>query len=61
MVHRPPAQRILDGSDGASKAPTSGAKEQASTDPFVAEEDDPSKTNALDSSLWELEALRKHF
>ena len=30
-------------------------------DPFVAEEPDPSKTRALESSLWELDTLRRHY
>ncbi len=31
------------------------------TDPFKAEETDPSKTNAIESSLWELASLTDHF
>ena len=30
-------------------------------DPFDAEENDPAKTNALASSLWEIETLRAHY
>merc|ERR1712157_318690 len=31
------------------------------TDPFQTKTDDPSETNALQSSLWELHALEKHY
>lgn len=30
-------------------------------DPFLAEEADPSRSRALESSLWEVEALRRHY
>ena len=31
------------------------------TDPFLAREPDPMKTNAIESSLWEIETLQSHF
>lgn len=31
------------------------------SDPFIMEEQDPAKSRALESSLWELEALQNHF
>lgn len=31
-----------------------------SSDPFVMDEREPTKSNALDSSLWEIVALQKH-
>jgi U3 small nucleolar RNA-associated protein 19 len=54
LIHRV-QQRVLDGSSADDAA------YQAAADPFVPTEDDPSKTRALESSLWELEALRKHY
>ena len=33
----------------------------AKSDPFDADEEDPSKTNALQSSLWELHILHDHY
>lgn len=33
---------------------------QVSVDPFLEKEPDPLKTNALESSLWELETLQQH-
>ncbi|XP_029475320.1 nucleolar complex protein 4 homolog isoform X2 [Rhinatrema bivittatum] len=30
-------------------------------DPYIMEEEDPSKSRALESSLWELQALQKHY
>ena len=37
------------------------AAHSASSDPFLAEEVDPAKCCALESSLWELQALRQHY
>ena len=51
MIHRD-RKRIMDGSESSTTA--------SYTDPFVADEDEPAKANALDSSLWELEALKRH-
>ncbi|EDO43971.1 predicted protein [Nematostella vectensis] len=33
----------------------------ASEDPFLSEEEDPAKCNALQSSLWELKSLQQHY
>ncbi|XP_067910721.1 nucleolar complex protein 4 homolog isoform X2 [Heterodontus francisci] len=32
-----------------------------STDPYIMDEEDPSKCRAMESSLWELQALQKHY
>ncbi|GAA5982170.1 hypothetical protein JCM10908_004766 [Rhodotorula pacifica] len=40
---------------------TEGDDYDWSKDPFNADEQDPNLTNALDSSLWELAALQKHY
>ena len=39
----------------------SASDETPPEDPFNAEEPDPMKTNALESSLWELDTLRSHY
>ncbi|PIO41217.1 hypothetical protein AB205_0020150 [Aquarana catesbeiana] len=31
------------------------------SDPYIMEEEDPAKSQALESSLWELEALQNHY
>ena len=57
MIHRP-RKRVLDGSEGSDQsqsAVTGGA-----SDTFIVETDDPASANALGSSLWELEALKRH-
>eukprot|EP01050_Picozoa_sp_SAG11_P003248 SAG11_NODE_179_length_13323_cov_27.934286_9_plen_575_part_00 len=53
MIHRPLQPKSAAGQSGVSAAKTS--------DPFIATEDDPAKSQALESSLWELEALSRHF
>ena len=58
MIHRE-RKRALDGSDPT--ASTTPGCAQAKADPFVADEDDPARANALESSLWELEALKRHY
>ncbi|KAG9487558.1 hypothetical protein GDO78_007416 [Eleutherodactylus coqui] len=37
------------------------AERDLTSDPFVMEEQDPAKSRALESSLWELEALQNHY
>ncbi|KAM3939934.1 nucleolar complex protein 4 homolog [Leptodactylus fuscus] len=37
------------------------AAEDLASDPFIMEEEDPAKCRALESSLWELEALQNHY
>ncbi|XP_075710531.1 nucleolar complex protein 4 homolog [Rhinoderma darwinii] len=37
------------------------AEGDLASDPFVMEEQDPAKSRALESSLWELEALQNHY
>ena len=34
---------------------------KGAADPFLEAEEDPQKTKALESSLWELEALESHY
>lgn len=69
MIHRE-RKRVLDGSEAAdggvdppqtaSSSTTVSNPDRGSNDPFVAEENDPARANALGSSLWELEALKRH-
>lgn len=57
MIHRQ-RKRVLDGSEGSDQsqaAVTGGA-----SDTFIVDTDDPACANALGSSLWELEALKRH-
>lgn len=37
------------------------AEKRVGSDPFIADEKDPSKCRAIDSSLWELDALAAHY
>ena len=41
--------------------PEAQATPAAAADPYDATESDPARTNALGSSLWEVEALRNHY
>ena len=40
---------------------TSSSEEKETTDPFNMNERDPMESNAIDSSLWELETLQSHY
>lgn len=40
--------------------PTTGAEKSMTGDPYLMEEEDPSQSNAIESSLWEVEALTNH-
>lgn len=51
MLHRPTA--VI--------APSGDDDDENDSDPFDADEKDPLKTGALDSSLWELKSLQKHY
>lgn len=51
MVHRP----------STSTEAKQRVQENGLEDPFLSEESDPMKTNALDSSLWELVQLQSHY
>jgi len=51
MIHRPPHPPYTSSSDPVDLA----------TDPFLPLEPDPQKTNAIASSLWELETLQSHY
>lgn len=52
MIHR-------DISNGHNKK--SAMETRGMNDPFLADETDPTLTNAIDSSLWELESLQSHY
>jgi len=41
--------------------PEDGPNEKPEFDPFIMEETDPLKSNALQSSLWEIETLNQHY
>ena len=56
MLHREPHPSFLAWQTLASKADTAVLE-----DPFDTDETDPAKTNALESSLWELDTLRSHY
>lgn len=57
MIHRE-RKRVLDGSAGPKDSQLTAS--EGAYDPFVEETDDPACANALGSSLWELEALKRH-
>lgn len=38
-----------------------GTKVQLNSDPYIEDEDDPLKSKALDSSLWELQMMTRHY
>ena len=57
MIHRE-RKRVLDGSVGSDHSQSTMT--DGVSDPFVEETDDPACANALGSSLWELEALKRH-
>ena len=52
MLHRPTAVIAPSGAEDG---------DENDSDPFDADEKDPLKTGALDSSLWELKSLQKHY
>lgn len=52
MLHRPTAVIAPSGDEDG---------DDNDQDPFDADEKDPLKTGALDSSLWELKSLQKHY
>lgn len=54
LLHKKDLQEA-DTSSGKAK------QTELDSDPFDADEPDPAKCNALQSSLWELSALRKHY
>jgi len=57
MIHRP-RKRVLDGSEGSDQSQS--AVNGGTSDTFIVDTDDPARANALGSSLWELEALKRH-
>lgn len=64
LLHNPDAQAAGTGADkGKGKGSKGGkGKQQAQgADPFLEHEQDPANTRAVESSLWEVEALREHY
>ena len=60
LLRRHPACLVLlDSPDQPVEAGSLG--EHTGQDPFLENEEDPAKTNALDSSLWELKSLSNHY
>ena len=57
MIHRQ-RKRVLDGSERSE--PSQSAVTDGASDTFVVHTDYPASANALGSSLWELEALKRH-
>ena len=57
LLRRHPGCAVLVHREGKNGAPAPLFDE----DPFVEDEDDPSKCRALESSLWEMETLRSHY
>lgn len=57
MIHRQ-RKRVLDGSERSE--PSQSAVTDGANDTFIVHTDDPARANALGSSLWELEALKRH-
>ncbi|XP_030625514.1 nucleolar complex protein 4 homolog [Chanos chanos] len=53
LIRRHPACRVL------IHRPT--AADEPCQDPYVMEEEDPAQSHALESSLWELQTLQKHY
>jgi U3 small nucleolar RNA-associated protein 19 len=51
MLHRPTA--IV--------APSLSDEDELDSDPYNVDEQDPLKTGAIDSSLWELKSLQRHY
>lgn len=59
LIHRE-HKRALNGTEG-NNGVAGGTAASADTDPFDADHVEPDQARALDSSLWELEILRRHF
>lgn len=47
--------------EGSKPAEKSDPEKQDGVDPFIIDETDPVKSNAMRSSLWEMETLRQHY
>lgn len=62
LMLRHPSSRVLIHRNRAVLTLTATAEdEQACRDPFVEEEEDPSKCEALHSSLWEFTTIKRHY
>ncbi|XP_026052225.1 nucleolar complex protein 4 homolog isoform X1 [Carassius auratus] len=53
LIHRHPSCRVLIHRPSATEEPCD--------DPYVMEEEDPAQCHALESSLWEIKTLQKHY
>lgn len=68
LLHRPPAGGITALAAGQAQGPSRGEVDQGGAaggvwegeDPYDASQPDPAKSRALESSLWEVSALRQH-
>ena len=56
-----PACTFMIHKDSGQQSRLGGQQQIVNPDPFLSDETDPMKTNAIQSSLWELETLRDHF
>ncbi|XP_077593039.1 nucleolar complex protein 4 homolog [Stigmatopora nigra] len=53
LIRRHPSCRIL--------IHKPSAEDELLEDPFIMDEDDPAQSNALESSLWEIQTLQRHY
>lgn len=54
-------QRVADGVDDTATASADKSVKKPGVDPFDNEQSDPIKSNAMRSSLWEIDTLRHHY
>ncbi|XP_068324445.1 protein NUCLEOLAR COMPLEX ASSOCIATED 4 [Pyrus communis] len=54
-------QRAADGADGTGTGSADKSIKKSGMDPFDNEQSDPMKSNAMRSSLWEIDTLRHHY
>ncbi|BBH09896.1 CCAAT-binding factor, partial [Prunus dulcis] len=54
-------QRVADGVDDTATASADKSVKKPGIDPFDNEQSDPIKSNAMRSSLWEIDTLRHHY
>jgi U3 small nucleolar RNA-associated protein 19 len=61
MLHKPSTAAAAAGSNGSNAGDTTAAAAAAAgVDVYDPSEADPGKSRAVESSLWEIEALRNH-
>jgi U3 small nucleolar RNA-associated protein 19 len=69
LLHKPPSAAAAAGSgggggaegNGAAAAAAASASDAVGVDVYDASEPDPAKSRAVESSLWEVAALRNHY